>query len=1184
MLVNDRVSNLLDKSITYPELYLDPLIPLDSKIGELQRKFNSQNQIVILKGPSGSGKTVHLAEFVKANPYVVFSYFITENYWSRRQTAFLSSLCQQIETIVGGKAGSSLSIDNPNLDSERLKFIFETLVQKIIEMAKRTNVTYYFVVDGLERAFDGNPGERIADLLPFPTHSKHLYFLGSISNSATDSLNFNYIAEEPRTFSSLETKTYLEKAGIDLPPEVLDKIQTTSGGIPGYLYALRKLHVNQIQDIADAIEKPFVIEDLLKIQWNASVAKAADTEKLHLALIAYSITPLTSSAVSEMIESKEDEINKFFAGSGLLRQNKDNGWAFYPDFLKKIAQDKLLNLKNSATNLLINYYEKRRSERESTFLLPEYYLLSNDYSGIKDLLSPLDITKSIYEFSDLGATRHLLTYAKDLAYQHSQKLGLIKCALLSSQLRSLSNEVIGESEIKALISISKFDKALELTYAIKIAVLRIRLLARIYSAMEKKGVTVSKSSLDELKQMAEGLEIRGLDPEEILLTASDIFPILPDTSTAIIDKIKGQHNTQTAMDLIYAFASMQSENASDDNVIDKIENKNIQELALMSPWLAKLTSTEIINKVSKASHTKAKVFLLREWCQQKKSDPHLHYVVDVALDIINSDTNYKIPLRYLRQLSNSIRNCAPDQIERLAQRFDIPNFTSLRSPIEERVRLELNIAEAVNLVSTSEAWERFWKVYDETKNLPLDTDVSCYCYARFLISLTVLDPQDTHNLALEIENKLQDEFIRLIDTAADQLDLTRRILRALSAVKPRLALTFADMLNTTKRRDEGLRETLIAYMRQDRLPVEASIIEDGLARIKDDTYRAATVIELLKAGNQSAKSLNPKLRTYFAKKIDVTYDQVLVCKGLTQLIVAYDSEQDVEIREELFEKLTSLWEEIDIAWIRTEAAFHWVSQIGNVDQNLANQLYEKAVELRETIPLANQTIGKMFLDTLEVAISVVGFIDLENEKYIWDEFLQLIELIPSRSLKTYMLSKVALARLYKKGDNETFNRLMQNHILTELQLLPPSDIKDHIIAHISTAIYEYSPEEAVKLVKSLPYNRRNFAWADMSARILLQLNIGEKFDYESPNISIDLQRANKAVSIIENFDNDELLYLALDSLTHLVALQHSNLNEQQKLDVLTRLDAIVDKKLPDINNIDHEGYKVLSKSSIEAAR
>ena len=168
------------------------------------------------------------------------------------------------------------------------------------------------------------------------------------------------------------------------------------------------------------------------------------------------------------------------------------------------------------------------------------------------------------------------------------------------------------------------------------------------------------------------------------------------------------------------------------------------------------------------------MFLLREWCQQNKSNPSLYNVVDAALDVIVSDAGYKIPLRHLRQLSNSLRNCPIDQITRLAQRFDIPNFTSLQSPVEERVRLELNIAEAVDLVSPDLAWQRFLDTYNEVTNLPLDTDVSCYCYTTIFNFLDLLDPQDIHKISKEINTNLEDEFIRLIDTSADQLDITKR--------------------------------------------------------------------------------------------------------------------------------------------------------------------------------------------------------------------------------------------------------------------------------------------------------------------------------------------------------------------------------------------------------------------------
>ena len=73
----------------------------------------------------------------------------------------------------------------------------------------------------------------------------------------------------------------------------------------------------------------------------------------------------------------------------------------------------------------------------------------------------------------------------------------------------------------------------------------------------------------------------------------------------------------------------------------------------------------------------------------------------------------------------------------------------------------------------------------------------------------------------------------------------------------------------------------------------------------------------------------------------------------------------------------------------------------------------------------------MFLETLQTAVRAVGFIDISQREgmRVWGELLQLVELIPSRSLKAYVISKIALARVsIKKGDSDTFNRLMQNNV------------------------------------------------------------------------------------------------------------------------------------------------------------
>lgn len=1182
------MSDLSMKSSTFPELSFNPLIPLEPKIRDLQKKFSLQNQVIILRGSSGSGKTVHLAEFVKANPQTSFSYFLTDNYWCQRQTAFLSSLCQQMGTLVGEKSFDTvLSINNPNLDAERLRIIFEGLVHKVIEFAKKNNSVFYFVIDGLEWAFEGKAEERIIDLIPPQTNSRHLYFLGSISSSTNKILEFDYLSEEPTTFSSLDIKNYLEKGGIEASTDFVNKIQKISGGIPGYLYVLRKLHLDGVQDIFGAIETPPEAEDLLKLQWNATSESASNDEKFILATIAFSVIPLKTNTLSELTITDAEHINKFLETSGIVRQSKNSEWIFFPELLRKIAQNRLMDLKTKAIERLIAHYKERKDEIDASTLLSEYYLISNDYSGVETLINPLSISKSISDSGDLGGIKRIAEKAKQLAYQQSNRLGVLYSSLLASQLKSLSNQIIGESEVKSLIAMGEFDKALELTYAIRLDLLRVRLLGRIYIAKEKKGLTIQRSGLDELKQMVEKLDTKNLDPQEVLLTAADIFPVLPDISTALIDKVKGQDNSQTAIDLIYTLASIQSSNTSDEGVIEKIENRNLQEMALLSsPWLTKLSSKEIIVKAKNVSQTKTKEFLLREWCKQNKSDSNLHDVIEATLDVINSDASYRVPLRNLRQLSETLRSCSPDYIKKIIDRFDIPNFTSLHSPVEERVRLELNLAEAVMPVSTNEAWDRFWAIYNVVKELSLDTDVSCYCYTRFLISLVVLDPTNSKNLSKDIEKKLEDEFLRLIDTSADQLDISKRILRALSVVKPELALDFADLLNTVKRRSDGAHEVLAAYMQQDRLAINPNIIEKGLIKITDDTDQSSTLARLLEIGNRTDKLQNPELQSYFLKKIELISDPILLCKALAQLIISYNKELDAQKRTELFDKLILSWQQIDITWVQTEAAFDLSSRIASVDHELAKHFYQNAVALRETLALANQTIGSMFLETLLTTVKVAGHIELNNamEKQAWNDLFQLIDLLPSRLLKCLIVSKIALARFYKKGDKENFDRLIQDHVLSEIQIASPSDLKNRIIGNISVAIYEYSPEEAFRLVKMLPYNQRNFAWANMAIRVLLQLNISEDFDEESPNVPIDIQRANKALSIIENIDNDEYFWLSARILSNLTALEASQFSEQQRLDILARLDVMVETKLPDIKNIGHPGYKILTKACIESAK
>jgi hypothetical protein len=1179
--------DLSECSSTFPELALNPLIPIEPKLRDLQRRFAVDHPSIVLVGGPGTGKTVHLAEFARANRSTSLSYFLTDNYWCRRPTSFLSSLCRQMAAVLDGRNEDSLASQVVPLEIEAVKLLFETQVHRIIELSRRTHSTFYFVIDGLEWAYEGRRGERIADLLPLQTRGNHLYFLGSVTSTAKDLLPLEYIAEEPSTFSSLETRAYFQAAEVSISDELLEDVQAVSGGIPGYLQAMRQLHVDGIKNLAQVIKTPGQVDDLLRIHWKDIEAKAGAEEMSVLALIAYSIVPLNLETICSASGASPDSISQFMHSTGLLRETREAEWHFYPELIRKIAQERLQGMRQNAVRALLSHYEKADGTVEARHLLPEYYVLADDFPSLEGLLTLPYITRDISETADLGGIRRTLADARDMALRQSHRLGLSRLSLLCSQFKWLSNEVIGESEIEALIMLGDFDKALELSYSIRIDLLRARMLARIYAEMQSKGTTVPKSNLDELERMIASVDVSQLDPDEVLLTASAVFAILPEASTAIIDRIKGFQNSKSAMDLIYALAWMKSAYTSDESTIERIENPEIRDfLKSRGPWLSRLAAGEVLRRASTLSRTSAKDFLFREWCRQKDADPDMHLVVDAALTCIISDAGYQVPLRNLRQLSDSLSKCALEHILPLARRFDIPSITSLRAPFEERLRLDLNLAESLSRTEPELAWERYERAYGEFLDTPMDLDVGCYCTARLLISLGVIDSFNIHGLSAELIRRIEDGWIELMESSANQLDIGRRTLRALAAVRPALAMTFAEMLNTVARRDEGLREVLSAYIQQDRIPVEISTISDGLSKIVDEASAAETLGRLLRIANERGRLAHPDLKDFFSRKIDELVDPGLRCTALAEMISANAGEGGGQTRRSLFDQLVESWSQIDVLWIRTELAFDLVVRIGDVDRQLAGELYEAAVALRESTGLANQPVGRLYVDTLRPTARLAGFLSLDSElgSQAWGNLLGAVDRIPSRLLRLHLLARIALARLYGQGDKANFDSLMRDHVLRELHASPPSHQRNRAITACLPAVYEYSPEEALRLVDTLPYLQRNFAYANVVARSLLHLNIGDPFDQEAPNVPIDLPRANTALTLIERIDNDEVIAALVDMLAHLVALPASRLSEAQRLDILRALDDIVDRKLPDLKNIRHEGYKIVLRARIEAAR
>ncbi len=1171
-------NNLTIYSHTFPETSITSEILLDSKIREIERLFMIDDEKVMIIGPTGSGKTTFLMQFVKSKSTNCFSYFFSDNYWELQPTSFIISLCNQMSKYLGNNEIQNETLFETKLDIEKQKRMFQSLYQSVIEKIKITNEVCYFVIDGIEKIFQESVDKELCNLIQLPTNPKGLYFLGSINSSATNLLQFKYKPVEPHYFSLIETIKYLEKENLSENQIVL--LQNWSGGVPGLLMIARQMIKESLSSIEEIISEPKNFEKLLENQWNYLFKEITEEQIELMCLIAYSIVPLSIDNIVSILSLEKSKVESNLVKTVILKLQTDGTYVFYPESYKSFVKNKLAKKKTYILNKLINYY-KLINEKISRFLLPQYFNAEENYGELSKLLTPDYLLELTLENNDISIAQNNLENTIELAKQN-QDIGIIKFVTINSQFHELSDQLFGISEVEALVSLKKFDKALEYAYSTKILTMRIRLLAKIYSTMEKAGQIVLQKAIDELVLETEKLDIETIDSETIINTAADLFPLLPDISTQLVEKAKNKESKQSPVELFALFNSVNSEDPQSENLLSKISSNEIRDYALShSPWLAKLSVEDVLTKAEAIKNTKAKEYLLRHWCNENHSNPELDQVIQKTLDVLTSDPNYRVPLRNLRQLSASICFCNQENRGNLIQRFEIPLFSSLQSPFEEKIRLQLNFIEAIYSVSEDEAFLRMKNVFETIITTPIDIDVLCYCFSRIIVTLTKVDNGDKLNLKRIVYDKLQDGFIRLINNSASQLDVTKRVLRSLATVDVELALTLSSLLNSVERRDVGIQEVLTSYIQTNIKCYSQDIVIKSIFTIIDSKIQESVINKIVELVTKASDFFCQKDYQFCVEILEKLTDPIIKAKGFSYLLsipLTTDKNQQV------FEKLLDSWEQIDIIWMKIECAYSMVCHIAEANYQMAQDLFDRAAALARTTSLANQSIGIMYYETLRSAAKLFGKFNPINEK---DEniqsFYNLYERIPSKLLKLVVISQVALS-LLRNDYVEEANFIIQEKIIPGLQNCCVSNLKSTVISDIALVLYEYSPDEAKLWVDRLSYNLRNITWVKVVQRILTQSYICDQYFDVAPKSTITLNIANQIINIISNIERDQEIYSVTSYFCKVISEDTNKLTIYQKIDLLTKLEGIVTNKLPDPLNITHSGYLALCLGEIDVSK
>ena len=1164
-------------SFTYPGKKIENEIFVDSKIREIFQDFISGDEKILITGPRGSGKTVLLTQFVSMHKDRCFSYFFSDDYWILRPTAFLLSLIKQMSVYLGIPTFVD-DQENITLDLEKQKRIFETLTQRVFEKIKKEKTNCFFVIDGFDKVIIDNLFESFREIINLPTNSIGLFLLGSINDCDYDKIPFVFKKEKPHYFSLVETEKYFE--GEQLEKSDIEKLQNWSIGMPGLLLLSKELIKSGQATVDEITNEQSKIKKVIDLQWDKINKDFSEDQKRIIALISFSITPLNKATISKILEINEDVISSTFSSNGFVSKDSNDCFYFSIDFYKNYAQNKYSNWKEQIIDRLIKFYEDKK-DRDSQDLLSEYYFIGEKNQKIKNLITPEYLTDSIFAQNDISAIFPKLNESLSLACKNKD-ISAIYYELANSQIHEISNQLFGLSEVNALISLGDHDSALEFAYSTRLKTTRIRLLSKIFHSMEETGKTIPRESIEQVILEIHSLNLDRLDPETIIQTAADVFPLLPDEAINLVDRAKIKEDDTSPLELFALLTTVQSEDPKNSNLLTKIETEEIRDFAIThSPWLARITASEVIQKSQELQSTKAKEYLLRQWCLQNKNSLGLSNVLEITLDTIISDSQYRVSLRNLRQLSGMIKYCETEKQEYVSKRFEAPMFQSIQSPIEEKVRLNLNLVESLWGKDQVLAEEKINEINDFILTTIMDNDIKCFCLSQLFGTITRINSPKFGILVGQIKTKLEDEFISILKTSASQLEISKNILRTLATVDLDLALAFSSMLNTSERRDIGLMEVLDAYSDINFANLDCKKILSTLDKFEDSKILEQTsskIISGIKSNNHFSKDIIEFLLELITRVTDPTEK----AKSLTNILAF--SENYVN-ENQIFEKLIFTLEQIDLIWIRIECSFDMVSILAENHKEFALQIFEKTRDLSRCSSLSNQTIGIMEYKNLEKATQLFGELDDSEESIKYKEnLLQLIDRFPSKIAQLRFFSKNANS-LYKNGKINETKKIVQEQILPGLQNYNITELSSSHFVDIGLSLFDYSPLVAKEWIDKLSYSSRNICWYKISYRLITNSYFTNIYEGDPRIASIDIDVINKLLQIIDYIERDHEIYMTMRLITRAISCSNCrNILDPQKINTLIKLENNISSRLPDQKNITHIGYLLLCLGEIEKSR
>ena len=832
-------------------------------------------------------------------------------------------------------------------------------------------------------------------------------------------------------------------------------------------------------------------------------------------------------------------------------------------------------------------------------MLPDYLESANRWSDLLTYLQPEQLIGVLETSGSLRWVRQRVQQGWKAATTLNRRDAEFTFGLQQATLEEFYPSASVRMEVEARLELEGQAAALTIAQGAVLKEDRLELLARVGRAIRLRGGEVEGAILDEMRRLADEVDVGALKDRGIEIAADVLFSDA-DLAMSMVERVAGTRGTGNAVDLAFARLALAALDTPGDEaerarLLDRarsrIADPSVQRISTAASLLfGDYSAQRVIKEVEKAE-ARNRLFFLRQWVTKNRRAADAWEVVEYALDLLVRSTTETPTIRDLRELARALPHLDDEErLRRLVGRFDgQKGLAEALSASVDYVRLELLLAESEMRYDLDAASKRLLDVYwyvGAVKDLVTRSE----CLAWMLARWRRIDHDGRIEGREGLGSVLRDDFRKVrravLAESAAHLEVTTPWLGALAGREPEMALETVDAMNTQYRRDQGWVECVRGMVREGsgsltRFEAMMSL----LGRIRDEDEREVAIQETVRVLEDVDKIEDPVQTATIAKRVAEEIgrlgDGEARCRSYTQALsgLMRAPEGCGEVIEGVRAGLQAAWEGLDGEWRQVRAGYLIAQALATIVPEDAKKYLLAANTARERLVVEGGSPLARYIECVRLASrAYAGLLGahVEREEEL-ERLRSLIEAVPGRAERAELWADVA-ARAFRQGRSDVAEQLVVRWLrplVDEIRDREPS-VWRSVVLHSAGVMYRAHRATAVDRIEALPQPDRDIAWRVTCEFLVAKMPVHEPLSAQreaemTHDVAIDV------IEVLNRMKEDYTIARVVDLLTACASGRRSRvtLTRDQRADIARRLTEALNGRFPDPMNIQHDGYVTL---------